>query len=635
MSSGLTRALLGASRHRGGHESVAVIDLHEHAVRVDHVVFAEAAARLVLPALRSLELPRMRAAFALMGGDPRRPPPASPPSGLAAGVHDAALGLGMHVVRPGCGRLEAIYVDRYAAPGRTVACAGESVAAAGAIGTLALECGELELAAVLAGAPRFVRDDDVLWIRLVGSPVPCVGGADVAFEIARRLSPLGAGRRPVEFSGEGVASLTIPDRMILAGRSAEWGASGALFPADQVTRDWLAVHGRGSDWRKAEGEESGDPGLEIDLGAVEPQFAELGRPETARPVPGVRGPEVTHVAIGPGATAADLLRFARWLRGREIPRGMTLTLLPGSRERLEAASHAGGLQDLVAQGGVIETDGRNPAAPAAGGGVCYGARPEDLEGTRVRWWAASLETCTAAVLTGRLTDPRRVVPAEPALEEPGLVSGDEAWVLRPRPEDPAAAPPEPRSVPVGEPLGGPVRGRVLLRCGDDVTVDQVLPWGARIAPLAGDVHALKAHAFAGIDPHFAGRAAACGGGFVLAGEGIGRGAAREQAGLALAALGVRAVIAQSWDAGFRRRLLDAGVLPLRFARAADLDAFAAGDELELATLPHGLEPGRSLVVRNLTRGTQLDIRHDLDARDVVIAKSGGMLRYASDFGTER
>jgi aconitate hydratase len=162
----------------------------------------------------------------------------------------------------------------------------------------------------------------------------------------------------------------------------------------------------------------------------------------------------------------------------------------------------------------------------------------------------------------------------------------------------------------------------------------VLPWGARIAPRAGDIEALRAHAFETLDPEFARRALASGGGFVLAGKGLGRGPQREQAGLVLVALGVRAVIARSWDPGFRRRLLAAGVLPLTFARAADLDAFAAGDELELPTLPHGLEPGRPLVVRNLTHGTQLDVRHDLDARSIAIAKSGGLLRYAAAFRKE-
>jgi aconitate hydratase len=187
---------------------------------------------------------------------------------------------------------------------------------------------------------------------------------------------------------------------------------------------------------------------------------------------------------------------------------------------------------------------------------------------------------------------------------------------------------------MGEPLAGAVRGLVLLRCGDAVTTEQVLPWGARIAPLAGDIAALRAHAFETIEPGFARRALANGGGFLLAGAGFGGGAQREQAALVLVALGVRAVIARSWDPGFRRRLLDAGALPLTFGRAADLESIAAGDELELPTLPHGLEPGRPLAVRNLTHGTQLDVRHDLDARAIALAKSGGLLRYAAEFRAE-
>ena len=615
-------------------------DAHEHALRVGHAVFAEAGARLVLPALRTLGIPRVRVALALMGGDPRRLPPASAPSSLAVEAHAAARDLGIHVLRPGSGRLEAVYVDGFAAPGRAVASAGESVAAAGALGTLVLGSCELELAAILAGAPRFVRDDAVLGIRLRGSPAPYVTGQDVAFEIARRLAPGGAGGRLVEFAGPGVASLSIPDRMIVCGTSAEWGAAAAVFPADEVTRAWLAARGRPSDWRKSEAGEGGaDEWLDLDLGEIEPQFAELGRPETARPLAGVTGTEVRHVRIGPGAAASDLMKLAQWLRGRELPNGISLTIAPGSRERLETAERAGGLQDLVAQGAVVEADGgsRMGGAGESGAGLCFGERAADLDGARTRWWAASLESCAAAALTGRLSDPRRVVVASAPPGEPELLVGGEAWVLAPRAEsEPGAAsgaglP----AVPAGEPLTGAVRGLVLLRCGDGVTTEHVLPWGARIAPLASDIAALRAHAFETLDPEFARRALASGGGFVLAGQGLGGGPQREQAGLVLVALGVRAVIARSWDPGFRRRLLAAGSLPLTFARAADLDAFAAGDELELPTLPHGLEAGRPLVVRNLTHGTQLDVRHDLDARSIAIAKSGGLLRYAAEFREER
>jgi homoaconitase/3-isopropylmalate dehydratase large subunit len=227
-------------------DRAAESDAHEHALSVDHAVFAEAGARLVLPAVRTLQAARAHVAFALMGGDPRRLPPASAPSSLAAESHAVARDLGIHVLRPASGRLDVIYLDHFAAPGRVVVSAGESVAAAGAIGSLALECGDLELAAVLAGAPRFVRDDAVLGIRFRGSPAPFVSGQDVAFEVARRLAPGGAEGRLVEFAGAGVASLSIHDRMIVAGTSAEWGAAAALFRNQRYGdgRETAASNGR-------------------------------------------------------------------------------------------------------------------------------------------------------------------------------------------------------------------------------------------------------------------------------------------------------------------------------------------------------------------------------------------------------
>jgi len=641
VASGLTRTLLAASEHPRRDLAPAAPDSREHALRVDHVVFAEAGARLVLPAVVNLGVSRLRTPFALMGADSRRLPPASAPSSLAAEVHDVALALGMHVSRPGSGRIEAVYAERFAAPGRVAASAGEPAAAAGALGTLVLPCGELELAALLAGAPRFLPECAVLSIRLRGSPAPFVSGQDVACEIARRLGPRGAGGRFVEFSGAGVASLTMADRMILAGTADEWGAAAALFPTDDVTRAWLRARGRESDWKKIEADEGGeDARLDVDLGTIEPQFAELGRPETARLVPAGRGPEVRRVVIGPCASGADLLRLAQWVRGRELHPATTLTLLPGSRERLEAAAHGGELQHLLAQGAEIVTGGPSRwSAPAAGEietGLCYGVRPSDLDAVRTRWWAASLECCAAGALTGRLTDPRTVVPAGAPVWEPESVSAGDAWVLRPWAEREGALPSTSGlpAVPAGEPLSGPVRGVALLRSGDGTSIDDVLPWGARIAPFAGDIATLKAHAFGALDPGFTRRALAHGGGFVLAGESLGRGGSREQAALVLVALGVRAVIARSWDPRFRRQLLAAGSLALTFGRPADRDGFAAGDELELPTVPHGLEPGRPLVLRNLTRGTQFDVRHDLDARAIAIARAGGLLRFAAGFRAE-
>jgi len=258
----------------------------------------------------------------------------------------------------------------------------------------------------------------------------------------------------------------------------------------------------------------------------------------------------------------------------------------------------------------------------------------EIEDGRIRWWAASLESCAAAALSGRLSDPRRVL-ATVQVEEPEPLIGLDAGVLGARGEGEAPSSATLPAVPCGEPFAGPVRGRVLLRCGDGTGTEHILPWGARVAPLAGDILALRAHAFATLDPGFARRALASAGGFVVAGEGCGAGARREPAALVLVALGVRAVIARSFDPVFRRRLLEAGALPLAFARGTDLDAFTAGDEIELPTLPHGLEPGRPLVVRNLTRGTQLDVRHELDARAIAIAQCGGLLNYAAAIGPDR
>uniref|UniRef100_A0A832I3C9 Aconitate hydratase n=1 Tax=Eiseniibacteriota bacterium TaxID=2212470 RepID=A0A832I3C9_UNCEI len=595
-------------------------------VRPDHAVAGEDGALLALAALGRLGTARVAADFALVAPDRL---------GARAGFHDAdvvtalrarARGLGMHVARPGAGPAGDVYVERAAAPGRLAFACGADAAAAGALGAVALAVDACEWAAALHG--RGVEAWPAAWaeVALRGAPVPGVCGADAALALAARAGETLVGRG-VEFGGEGVTALSVEERMALARGLVRAGAAAALFPADAAARAWLRARGREADWRPFEAEPAdGAPSFTLDLGALEPMAAPEGRAFAARPLLASAGLPVTRVVVGGEASLDDLARLATRLAGRDVARGTALVVTLAGRARHEAAEGLGVLEALRAAGAQVVGAEAAPDEPREGLMLaCAGGRAA----AGATWLGVSLEAAAAAALAGRVADPRGAFAPWPGLERPPAVAA--TWVEPPGVEDGAGLAPTPAgAVPTPLPVDGPLRGVLLMRAVGPLSPADLLPGGARLEPLRGDVGALAAWALADLAPGFAARARAAGGGFVSAGPGFGAGAGDgERAALALAALGVRAVLARGFDARFRARLLRAGVLPLRLERASDLAACEPGDLLELPGLPEALGADRPLAVRNLTRGVQCLARHDLDASGAALARAGGLLGWAA------
>ncbi len=601
-------------------------------VKPDHVVAGGAAAIVALAAFESLGLPRVRIELALIGAERHAPQAAFESSGELVALQQAARRAGAHFARPGEGRCEIVHLERFASPGRVVATAGHRAPVAGALGMLPLEAGYLEVAAALAGHALDRAWPGVLSVRLRGQLGPWVGAQDVALELLRRLPPGGSAGRLIEYGGEGVAALTVSQRIALAAQSAVLGAPASLFPSDEITRRFLSAQGREADWKRIEADDDPPPEsrLELDLEQVEPLIADLDRPEAARAPGAVQGLSVGPVVVGPLATAADLARLARVLGGGRVREEVSLILMPGSRQVTTTAARDGVLEALVragariAEGGLRLSEGPSTRATI---GLCFGIHRTDLPPGRARWHVASLESCAAAALAGVPTDPRDLALEDRRDEAPvtfvtgaGVDAPIEAVMSSPEQKGGGWA-----AFPSGPPLLGPLRGGVLLKLGDRVSTAELLPWGARVRPLVRHIESLADHTLASLDPGFARRAREHGGGFLVAGAAFGTGPVWDTAALVPAALGVRVVIARSIVPGFRRALALAGVLPLQFVAAPDYGAVARGDELEIPGLPHVIEAGRTLVVRNLSRGTQYSVRHDLSPREAARLCAGGLL----------
>lgn len=600
-------------------------------VRVDHVLAGGRAGLLALAAFERIAAGAPRTDVALASAE-RGAGPATfeTPEELQA-LHALARRAGVRFSRPGHGRADTVHSERFAVPGRILCAAGRRAPACGALGMLGIAVDPSEAAAVLAGGALYLEWPGVVFAVFEGALPASTDGYDVRLTLARRLGP-GAGGAFLECTGAGIGALEMGDRFALAAGADAFGARSVLLPSDEKTRAWLRAQGREPEWKPLAGAvvSGGEAAAVIDLTLTVPMLAPLGVPGDARAVSASAGAAISAIEIGDEATFADLARLADALEGRQVDAGVTLVVVPGSRQIMETARESGVLDRLVQAGArVLEPGTRGGSLGAAAGqsGLAAGVRLEDAEDPRAAWWAGSIATCAAAALEGRLCDPRGL-PAGPGGATPVSFAATDGWIVRPGAADPAIDPAvdePPAPFPLGAPIDGPLRGSVLAVLGDDVGAEGVLPWGARVRPLLGDAQRLAAFVFDGIVDAFPERARRHGGGWIVAGARFGHGVSREPAAHAPLALGVRGVIAVSLAADYRRHLLHAGILPLRFVVASDHADVQAGDELEIPGLPEALEEGVPLVVRNLTRGTRFTVRHDLNARQIDTAVAGGLL----------
>ena len=628
----LTRRLIAAHRLDPETAGLPLGAESELALRPDHVAFGEAASTVIVPAFESLGLPRVAVAVAMVCADRHSSAVAFKQTVDLHQLQEWTRQRGVWFSRPGNGSPDLVYRQRHAAPGRLMIAAGGTPPTCGALGMLGLASGELEVAAALAGSPIYRVTLTVLGVRLFGALGPWACGQDVALELLHRLGPAGAAGAIIEYGGPGLVSLSMADRFALAAHGGTLGAAASLFPSDDVTRAYLSAQGRDIDWKRLEAEEGAevDRSIDLDLSLIEPLVSPLDDPAGVRPAHGWTGVAVAQVVIGPRASFPDLALAARMLAGAPVADGVQLMVVPGSRQIEETAARDGLTEALVRAGAKVSDGTALPVADGKAAGVCFGVRPDQLPAGRVRWYLGGPGCCAAAAMTGRICDPRELEVEFERHLEPARYASDPSWLLEPG-SDPAEPPAEaarPR-FPRSEPLEAGLRGTVLIRAGDDVGTDQILPWGARMAPLIGDLGALADHAFVTSDPEFAARARARQGGFVVAGRDFGSGVPRLYAALALLDLGVRAILALSYAPAFREHLVQAGILPLCFTSESDAQGAAPGDELELPGLHESLEVGRALTARNLTQGVQYAIRHDLGPLECGIARAGGRLAWAA------
>jgi len=592
----------------------------EIGIRIDQTLTQDATGTLACLQFEALGIPRIRTELSVQYVDHNT---------LQVGFESAddhrflrtlANKYGLKYSRPGNGICHQIHLERFAAPGKTLLGSESHTPTGGGVGMIAIGAGGLDVAAAMAGEPFYLNTPKILGIKLTGKLGPGVSAKDVILFILKELSVKGGVGKIVEYYGPGVETLSVPERATITNMGAELGATTSLFPSDSITKEFLRAQGRVDDWKELKADsENYDETMEIDLSSLEPMVAKPHSPDNVVPVREIEGLKVDQICVGSctNSSLRDLLTVAAILKGKIVHPDINLTVSPGSKQVYEALARSGALADLIGSGArILEATcgpciGMGQAPPSKGISLrTFNRNFEGRSGTKdAKIYLVSPETAAFSAITGVLTKPT----GSPKLKL-APVCLDDSTIIEPtfegEVERGSNIPPLPLSTPP-EPV---LSGEVLLKVGDDITTDHIMPAGPLILPLRSNIPRISEHVFARNDPTFAARAKGKGG-FIVGGDNYGQGSSREHAAIAPMYLGIRAVLAKSFARIHRANLINFGIAPLEFVDPADYNKLDQGDVLKIDL--------DSLEIKN--KGIKL--RCDLSPRQEAILRAGGLLNF--------
>ncbi|WP_127355469.1 aconitate hydratase [Actinacidiphila soli] len=641
MSLGVARKLIDS--HLVSGEPVPDTEI---GLRVDQTLTQDATGTMVMLELESLGLDRVRTEVSVQYVDHNLLQTDERNMADHLFLRSACRRFGLWYSKPGNGVSHPVHMERFGVPGRTLAGSDSHTCAAGALGMLALGVGGLEVATVMAGEPLYVTMPRIWGVRLNGELPEWVSAKDVVLEMLRRHGVQGGVHRIIEYHGSGLASLSAMDRHVIANMGAELGATTTVFPADERVREFLRREGREDDFTEltADPEAAYEFTDTIDLAALEPLIATPSSPGNVVPVREVAGADVHQVVVGSSANPGlrDFAVVAAVVKGRQAHPQVSLDVNPTSRQTLTDLTKMGATLDLIQSGARIHQAGCMGCigmgqAPAIGRNSLrtFPRNFPGRSGTKEdSVWLCSPETAAAAALTGRITDPRDLpgllgIP-HPQLRLPAGTAVNTAILEPPLPPEQArrtelAKAPSIGSLPDFDPLPATLTAPVLIKVGDDISTDEILPAGARALPYRSDIDKLADFTFTQVDEGYPQRARRTGQHIVIGGHNYGQGSSREHAAIGPRHLGLRLVIAKSYARIHWQNLTNFGVLPLEFTDEADYDRIRPGDELTVEDPRGALRRGNAVIVRNTTRAQTYLLRHRLSPRQVEMVLAGGRI----------
>ena len=555
---------------------------------------------------------------------------------------------GLYFSRPGNGICHQVHLERFGIPGKTLIGSDSHTPTGGGLGMLAFGAGGLDVAVAMGGGPYYITMPKMVRVNLTGRLRPFVAAKDVILEVLRLLSVKGGVGKIIEYGGDGVKTLSVPERATITNMGAELGASTSIFPSDEITRAFMKAQGREADWvaLAPDSDAEYDEVVNIDLSALRPLAACPHSPDAVKTVEEIGPIKVDQCCIGSCTNSSlyDMLKVAAILKGKTVHPDVSLSIAPGSKQVLGMLAENGALADLIAAGARILECACGPCIGMGqspnSGGISLRTFNRNFEGRSgtadAQVYLVSPETAAASALAGVFTDPR-TLGEMPEIGMPESFLINDNLIVPPVPaedmdEVEILRGPNIKPFPATVPLAESIEAKVLLKVGDNITTDHIMPAGAKILPLRSNIPAISEHCFVRCDPEFPARCKAEGTGIIVGGVNYGQGSSREHAALAPLYLGIKAVIVKSFARIHAATLINAGILPLTFANEADYDRISFGDELCLPDIRRRLDKGEPVVLLNRTTGEEFPLAAAFSRRQVEMLLAGGLLNYTREQG---
>ena len=618
----------------------------EVALRIDQTLTQDATGTMAYLEFETMGIPRVKTELSIAYVDHNTLQCGFENSDDHRYLQTVAAKHGVYFSRPGNGICHQVHLERFGKPGKTLIGSDSHTPTGGGIGMLAFGAGGMDVAVAMGGGAYYITMPKMFKVNLTGKLNPYVTAKDVSLELLRILSVKGGVGAIIEWGGPGIETLSVPERGTITNMGTELGATTSIFPSDEITHQFLIAQGRGEDYvpLASDPDAEYDRIIDIDLSSLKPMIACPHSPDNVVEVSSLKNVKVDQVCIGSctNSSLLDLLKVAAMLKGKTVAPSVSLSVSPGSRQVLTMLADCGALSDILASGArVLEC----ACGPCIGMGFSPNSAGVSLRtfnrnflgrsGTKDgQVYLVSPETAVASALTGYITDPTTI--AEPlTIQMPEKFLINDSAVLPPVPIEEAEAAqvlrgPNIKEFPKSKPFADELAARLVLKVGDNITTDHIMPAGAKILPYRSNIPYLSNFCFEVCDPAFPERAKAAGDGIIVGGSNYGQGSSREHAALVPMYLGIRGVVAKSFARIHIANLINSGILPMTFANPDDYDLINQDDTLTITNIIDGMKTGILTVTTD--KGTSFEVKCDLTERQQAILLAGGLLNYTKEGG---
>ncbi len=550
---------------------------------------------------------------------------------------------GIYFSRPGNGICHQVHLERFGIPGKTLIGSDSHTPTGGGLGMIAIGAGGLDVAVAMGGGAYYITYPKIVKINLTGKLQPWVAAKDVILKVLQIMTVKGGVGKIIEYAGEGVKTLSVPERATITNMGAELGATTSIFPSDEITRSFLKAQGREDVWseQKADDDAEYDEIIDINLSELEPMVACPHSPDNVKTVAEIAGMKIDQVCIGSctNSSLLDMMKVAYILKGKTVNPDVSLSIAPGSKQVLNMISMNGCLSDIISAGARILESACGPCigmgqSPNSKGVSLrtFNRNFEGRSGTKDgQIYLVSPEVAAISAITGCLTDPRTIGDM-PEFKLPEKFDINDNMVTLPVDIDnmndvDILRGPNIKPFPATTPLVDTIECKCSLKVGDNITTDHIMPAGAKILPLRSNIPEISKYCFTVCDEAFPERAKSLGKSIIVGGVNYGQGSSREHAALAPLHLGVKAVLVKSFARIHRSNLINAGILPLTFVNENDYDMINEGDDLVIGGVIDDIKNGNNLIIKNNTNGKEIEVKCELSGRAKDIILAGGLLNY--------